>query len=79
MSVICPELSRVCSFQERMLVDGRCLLVCLCSHSLGLYERVHIINLRNYGLTGGQVSYIGEELDKIFQDSFVRPKEEFGI
>ena len=29
-----------------------------------IYKRVHILNLHNYGLTGGQVSCIGSELDK---------------
>ena len=52
VTAVCPNLNRLCSFEERILVDGRCLLVSLCSHSLGLYKRVHVINLHNYGLTG---------------------------
>jgi hypothetical protein len=79
VSAVCPNLSKVCSFEERILVDGRCLLLSLCSNSLGLYKRVHIINLHNFGLSGGQVSYIGQELDKKIQDNAARPKEEFGI
>ena len=62
-----------------MLVDGRCPLMSLCSNSFGLYKRVHILNLHNYGLTGGQVSCIGSELDKQIRDSSTRPNEECGI
>ena len=64
VTAICPSLSRLCSFEEQILVDGRCLMVTLCSQSLGLYKRVHIFNIHNFGLTSGQVSLIGEELDK---------------
>ena len=78
VTAICPNLSRLCSFEERILVNGRCLLVSLCSHSLGLYKRVHIINLHNYGLTGGQVSSIGEELDKIFRTMRFDPRKSLG-
>ena len=73
------KLNKLGSFEGRILVDGSCLLVSMCSNSLGLYKRVHIINLRNFWLSGGQVSNIGQELDDLFQDNAARPKEEFGI
>jgi len=79
VTVVCPNLSRMCSFEERILVDGRCLLVSLCSNTLGLYKRVHILNLHNYGLSGVQVDGIGQKLDEFFQGNAARPMEEFGI
>ena len=40
---------------------------------------MHTSNIHNFGLSGDQVSAIGIELDKVFQDTSTRPKEEFGI
>ena len=69
VTAVCPNLSKLYSFEERILVVGRRLLPSLCSNSLGLYKRVHIINLHKYRLSGGQVSGIGQELDN-FSEQF---------
>ena len=37
------KLRRLCSFEEKVVVPGRCLLVTLCSNTFGLYKRVHIV------------------------------------
>ena len=72
---VSPNLNKLCSFEERILVDGRCLLVSLCSNSLGLRTRVHIINLHNFGLSGGQVSDIGQELDQQIRTTRPDPRK----
>ena len=41
---ICPMLRGLCSVEERVIVPGRCLSVSLCSDSLGLRKRVHILS-----------------------------------
>ena len=79
VTAICPMLRGLCTVEDRVIVPGRCLSVTLCPDSFGLRKRVHILNLHNYGFTGGQVSAVGAVLDKNFQDSVSRPKEEFGV
>ena len=79
VTAVCPNLSKLCSFEEQILVDGRCLLVSLCSNSLGVYKGVHIINLHNFVLSGGQVFGIGQKLDENNLDNSASPMEEFGF
>ena len=69
----------MCTFEERVIVPGRCLSVALCLNSFGLRKRLHILNLHNYGFSGAQVAAVGVALDKCFADSVSKPKEEFGV
>ena len=58
-----PNLGRLCSIEERVILYGRCLLVSPCLNIFELCRRVHIFNLHNYGLSGGQVSPTGMQLN----------------
>ena len=71
---ICSMLRGLCPVEDRAIVPGRCLSVTLCSDSSGLHKRVHILNLHNYGFTGGQVSAVGAVLDIFFKMPCLGPK-----
>ena len=79
VTAICPELCKLCTVEDRVIVPGRCLWITLCCNSFGLRKRVHVLNLHNYGFSGDQVTAVGAVLDDIVQGSASRPKEEFGV
>ena len=60
---ICPLLCGLCTVEDGVIVPGRCLSATLCSDSFGLQKGVHILNLHNFGFTGGQVSAVGVAAD----------------
>jgi hypothetical protein len=75
VTAVCPHISGCGSFEDVVLVPGRCL-----GTSIFVGDKVlHVLNIHNHDLRAHQVRHIGNYMSQIAQDIKVAPCSKFGI